>query len=365
MADTTQATDVSEGMSLATARARIPKREIPAFWVGDGGAVERCVREVKNGQVRVLARSPGEHPIHVIAYGERESPARRANYNSALGAGQPEAYMDKAARKRPVLLFVGPVHGQETEGVTGLCNLVRVMETGQDMRGRDQARLRELGLRCRLLIVPCANPDGLARFEPKSLCGMTREDIRFWGQGTKPDDTYWGWPGCKARHPMRAEDYAFLGCYFNEAGVNPMHDEFVAPMGPEAAAVLRLAADEGPDLAVSLHSHAAAPSVLRPAYAPREAQVRLSVLAKRFNDLAAARGFRHGGVPEIALDGGASPPSFNLVSALHHACGAPSFTFECPHGVTDEKAYHVGFDEILDIQFCLYEAMMRDVLVAR
>ena len=51
-----------------------------------------------------------------------------------------------------------------------------------------------------------------------------------------------------------------------------MHDEFFAPLGPEAPAILRVAIREGPDLAVSLHSHQSAPAVLRPAYVPLEQQ---------------------------------------------------------------------------------------------
>jgi len=354
-----------EGMTIEQARSRIPDRELPAFWVGNYARLRECLRNTKTDQNIVLTGSPGERSIRLLAYGHNNRLEQQANYNSALGARDPKAYRDKAAREQPVLFLVGPVHGQETEGVTGLCNLIHIMETGRDMRDRDQSELQALGRRCRLLIVPCANPDGLTRFEPESLCGMTRADVRFWGQGTKPDNTFWGWPGCKARHPMRKEDYNFLGCYFDDDGVNPMHDEFFVPLGTEAPALLRVAAMEAPDLTVSLHSHAAPPTVLRPAYAPREVQERVAACAERFNALAESRGFRHGGVPDVQLDEGACPKAFNLVCALHHASGAPSFTFECPHGLTDEKSYHVALDQILDIQLCLYEAMMREVCETR
>ena len=63
---------------------------------------------------------------------------------------------------------------------------------------------------------------------------MTGDDLRFWGQGTWKDGTLCDWPACKRQHPMAGENIGFLGCYFNDAGINPMHDEFFAPMSPEA-----------------------------------------------------------------------------------------------------------------------------------
>jgi len=42
-----------------------------------------------------------------------------------------------------------------------------------------------------------------------------------------------------------------------------------------------------------------------------------------------------------------------------------SFTFECPHGLSSARACKVGFEEILDIQLVLYEAMMRHELAKK
>jgi hypothetical protein len=52
-----------------------------------------------------------------------------------------------------------------------------------------------------------------------------------------------------------------------------------------------------------------------------------------------------------------NPSPFNLTSALYHISGAGSFTFECPHGLKD--GCRVSFEQILDIQLSLYEAMLR------
>jgi hypothetical protein len=186
---------------------------------------------------------------------------------------------------------------------------------------------------------------------------MSDDDLRFWGQGTWKDDTFCDWPQCKRQHPMVGDNVGFLGCYFNDRGINPMHDEFFAPMGPEAPALLKTAREEGPDLAVSLHSHESSPAVLRPAYVPSEVQQDIRSLAQECYALMDERTLPHSGLFEITPEGGRHPESFNLTSALYHVSGAASFTFECPHGI--RNACQVTPEQILDIQLTLYEAMLR------
>ena len=344
-------------MTYRQAGQRVPDRELPGFWVGDVRDLPARFVKLTEGQVSVIAISPGGRPVHLIAFGKAEKLVSKANFNSAIGGRDPSAYMDKSSRKKPVILFVGPVHGAEVEALTGLVNFVNIMETGKDLRGRNQDELRKLGKKCRLLIIPDGNPDGIARFEPRSLYGMTLDDLKFWGQGTWSDDTFCGWPNSKRRHPMVGDKTGFLGCYFNDAGINPMHDEFFDPMGPEAPAILKVARQEGPDLAVSLHSHSSKPAVLRPAYVPMEIQEDIRLLAQHCYELLAERYLPHGSLFAAKSEGGRNPSPFNLTCALYHISGANSFTFECPHGI--KEGCQVDFKQILDIQLTLYEAMMR------
>jgi hypothetical protein len=189
-----RAADDTEHMTYAQAKSRILQRQLPDFWVGDIKGLTDRFERLARGTVRTIAISPGGRPLHLVTYGEKEPAEQKANFNSAIGGRLPSAYMDKSARKKPVVFFVGPVHGDEVEALTGLVNLIEIMETGRDLRGRDQSRLQELGSQCRLLIVPAGNPDGTARFEPRSLQGMEGNDLRFWGQGTWSDNTLCGWP---------------------------------------------------------------------------------------------------------------------------------------------------------------------------
>lgn len=350
---------VAQKMTYDEGRRAIPNRPLPGFWATDLEALGARWANLKSGEVRMIAKSPGGRPLHLVSFGPREDLKSEANFNSAVGAQQPSAYLDKDRRTRPVIFLVGPVHGQETEPLVGLANLIHVMETGRDLRDRPQAALRDLGRRCRLLILPSGNPDGLARFEPRSSQGMTTAQSEFWGMGTWKDGTIALWPGSKRLHPHAGPSVGFLGCYFNDRGINPMHDEFFAPMGPEAPAILEVARREGPDLAVSLHSHASAAAVLRPAYVPLEIQEEVTSLAERYHSLLAQAKLPHQKPPAPSPESGQHPAPFNLTSALYHTSGATAFTFESPRGVIDAKACHVDFDQMLDIHLLLFEAMMR------
>jgi hypothetical protein len=355
-------------MSYDEAVARLPERVLPPFWVGSIDGLAARLDTLRRADVRVIAVSPGGLPVHLVAYGEREAIDRRANFNSAVGAGSASHFANRASRRKPVVFFVGPVHGHETEGLTGLIHLIHIMETGRDLIGRDQSELRALGERCRLLIVPTGNPDGVRRFMPRSLLGMTLPDLEFWGQGTWADGTLIGWPGAKQLHPMTGDEVGFPGCYFNDAGVNPMHDEFFRPMSTEAAALLDVARAEAPDLAVSLHSHARRPVILRPAYVPLEVQETVRDVQNAYAARLEQLGLPSGSTFEVRPEGGERPAPFNLVSALYHASGAVAFTHECPHGLSDfrdQLGRDLSHTDIVDMQLALYETMLRAALDTR
>ena len=346
-------------MSREQALANLRGHTVPAFWPTRVEQVEARVSTLRRGMARVIATSPGGRAVHLVTYGEKEPGSSRANFNSAAGGRDLAAYRDRSLRTKPVLLLVGPVHGQEAEGLAGLMNLIEVMETGRDLLGRDQSALRALGERTRLLNVPTGNPDGVARFRPGHLVGLTRADKEYWGQGTWADDSLVGHPFSKLRHPMVGPDVGNLGSYFNDAGVNPMHEELTRPFSAEAPAILDVARAEAPDLAVSLHSRIPAPAILRPSYVPLEVQEEVRSLARRYNALLEARGIPTSPLPQVGPEEGDPPPYFNLVSALYHVGGATPFTHENTHGVTEAP---LGLVEILDAELLLFEAMLRHAL---
>jgi hypothetical protein len=337
---------------------RFAQAEIPTFWKGRVEDIEAAVAAIKRGTTRVIAQSPGGRPVWLVAYGKKVDFPRTANYSSATGAGDPAYFARKPTDAPPVVYFVGPPHGHEVEGMVGLVNLLHVAETGKDLRDRDWPQLRAALDRCRVLILPVANPDGRARCAYDSFNGIPVDEMARIGQGTRKDGTNYGWPGAKQIHPMKG-DVGLLGAYFNDNGINLMHDDFFAPMAEETKAVLGVARDEAPDFILNLHSHGSGPQILNTAYAPRYQKD----IIQRFAERVMVR-FENAGLPATkppapAEDGSKyPPPSFNLTSALPHVCGAVSMLFECPHGLKEKQYVQVTHEQILDLQLNLYEELL-------
>jgi hypothetical protein len=345
--------------------------EIPDYFKSRLSDIEAEVEQLKTGKAKIVATSPGGLPVYVVFYGTKEDFRSRANYNSAVAARNPVYYAAKGADSKPVVFFIGPVHGQEVENIAGLVNLIHVAETGKDYRGKDWSSLKSKLEQCRVIIIPCGNPDGRRRCPYDSFVGLPTRIMTKYGQGTRKDGSLYGWPGAKAVHPMQG-DVKLLGAYFNDEGVNPMHDEFFSPMADETKAILDLARSESPDLTVSLHSHENKPRILPAHYVPWFLKERVQDLTRRLNDRYNAHGLPY--IPEDWIgDPGVEdkefPPrtSFNLISALHHVSGTMAFTFECSHGSVSENFPEplVSHSDILDIQLYLYEQMLDYLLENR
>lgn len=331
----------------------------PPFWAGDLEAIYGEVQAAKRGEVTKIATSPGGRPVYAVAYGPKEPFPTRANFSSAVGAHDLTAYADKSGRTRPVVVILGQVHGNETNASTGCVNLMHLLETGKDLAGRELPDLLQAAEACRVLVIPVANPDGVARFARGCHVGNSRDEVEYWAQGTREDGSLWGWPGFKGNHPMQG-DVGFPGCNLNDAGVNPMHDEAFAPLSQEAPAILRLAREEAPELICGLHAHPTAPAILEPAYVPMYIKREAADLAERLKQAYIAAGIPHAEPFTPRVDGEDPPgPPFNLTSALFHTSGALSFTFECPCGMVAENALASSHEEMLDMQLVLYEECFR------
>lgn len=337
--------------------------EVPGFYKSKLEDIYSEIKALKIGKPEVIAASPGDLPIYAVYYGEKDGLQSTANYNSAVGARNPGHYAKKTAETKPVVYLIGPVHGHEVEGIVGLVNLMHIAETGKDHRGKEWTELREKFNQCRVIIVPCGNPDGRKRIPYDSFVGLPQETMTKYGQGTKTDGTLWRWPGVKAVHPMKG-DVEILGAYFNDNGINIMHDEFFSPIAEETKAIMRIALEEAPDITVSLHSCSCKPFIIQNAHAPHFMKKRIADLARQLNQR-----YINQKLPNMGAEWGLSltdddiepPPqkSFNLVSALHYASGTMAFTFESPHGLIEDGA---TFDEILDVQLVLYHEMFEYII---
>ncbi len=346
-------------------------QNIPGFFKSKLSDIDTELDRVTKGNVKAIAISPGGRPVYAVFYGEKDDFQSQADYNSAVAARNPKYFAQKGRESKPVIFFLGPVHGQEVEGIAGMVNLLHIAETGEDYRGKKWPSVKNKLGQCRVIIVPCANPDGRARCPYDSFVGLPTPIMTKYGQGTRKDGSLWGWPLAKSLHPMKG-DVGILGAYFNDDGINLMHDDFFDPMAKETKAILDLAKSEVPDMTVSLHSHENPPRILAAAYEPWFMKERLDTLIRQVNQR-----FKNAGLAftnEDWLSGPSVedrqfPPktSFNLVSALHHASGTMAFTFECPHGTLREGDAKpiVSYDDILDIQLNLYDEMLDYLLKNR
>ena len=327
---------------------------IPSFWRGDLSTIEALKTQSKKGTPRTLAFSPGGRAVWCFSYGEKQQLISRANYNSACGANDLEAYLPQSGKK-PVILLIGGVHGQETEGIVALCNLISLLETGVDLGGEPNNAVIKAAEKVRLLIVPCANPDGRARVEPPAMIGYTKHELAYWGQGTWKDGSLCLWPDCKKVHPILSSA-AHLGGYFNDDGINLMHDQFFAPMAEETRALLKLAAEEFADMILLLHGGTNSLNDLQyPAYAPREVYEAIAGLAKCCDQAAQPEGLAFLKRPIPDMPSGQTPPSFNLTSALHHVGGAVSALFESNQCIVDEIGPKFTMEQIYRSHMILFE----------
>ena len=369
--------------------------DIPGFYKSRLSDIEIELAGVKRGDVQLIATSPGGLPVYTVCYGEKDNFHSQANYNSAVAAKNPNYYAKKTKETKPIVFFLGPVHGQEAlerkrevnrvnggdadhAAYHGACcrapcirNHGHIAETGKDHRGKGWPELKNNLDKCRVIIVPCANPDGRKRCPYDSFVGLPVEIMTKYGQGTHKNGTSWGWPQAKSLHPMKG-DVDILGAYFNDNGINIMHDDFFFPMAEETIAVLKIARDEAPDITVSLHSYELPPSILQAAYLPFFMKERVADFANRLNDH-----YKNVGLPYMPegwksiaeIDDKEFPPrvSFNLIGALHHISGTMALTFECSHGTTNKetKMPIVTYDDILDIELNLYNELFNCLLEIR
>ncbi|MDR1060613.1 MAG: hypothetical protein LBL83_05245 [Clostridiales bacterium] len=332
--------------------------DLPAFWKSDLGALDGLAGSARVAEVSEIARSAGNRPVWAFRYGARQAVASSANYSSACGAHDSRFYADRQGKK-PAVLLVGAVHGQETEGLMALLNLVSLLETGLDLGGRANRGLVEAAGAVRLTIVPAANPDGRARVAPDSMIGMRNDELQYWGQGTWKDGNLCRWPDCKRVHPIK--DFAgFLGGYFNDDGVNLNHDQFFKPMARETQALFDIAIDEFADCILMLHGGTNSQNALLPtAYAPLEACEALRQLARRCDTKARAEGLAFCVPPFPPLPSGDTPPSFNLASALHHAVGAVAAIFESNECIVDQPGVQYTHEQIYRSHMILFEEALR------
>ncbi len=337
-------------------------KEIPAFWVTTVDEVAAFLKNnVKKGKLEVIGTSAGGRPIHAVFYGQPRQGMGTTTFSGSIGCRKIAAYRGPDHAKT-VYMGMAAVHGFELEGIAGMVNLISVLETGKDLRGKEWPEITDAASKIeRLILIPLTNPDGRKRVPVRMLVHRDTSYIvtEYLNTGGKPDGTLIGWPQVKEFIPLDFKTTRFPGGYPNDAGVNIMHDDFMGKVQPETQALLDLTARERPDIIINMHTGAPTRDYFIRMHRPFGEEA----LRKAFEGLYQAV---HTGLALSGLQGTRDPaveadlsrvPNgvYNLDTALDLHCGALSVVIESPsHGFSGwNRAGEVVFQSpemILDAQ---------------
>ncbi len=235
---------------------------VPDYFQVELPEIFACIEQVKKGTVTQIATSPGGHPVHAVAYGEKTPQEPTTNLSGYSGGGAEGSYVNED--RKQVIMLIGGCHGAESEGTAACVNMIYHIEQGQDLRGVTDDEFNQLLEHYRLIIIPCLNPDGRAR-SPKTLDGIEGEDYTRVCQGIWKDGSSIGYPNCKNYQPLNPADVQHLGGYPNDDGYNIMHDATPGDIKTdECRGLLKLVNDERADLCVHLHGHGGLADILPP-----------------------------------------------------------------------------------------------------
>lgn len=340
---------------------------IPNFWIGSVDEISRFLEtHVKKGALRIVGRSAGRRPIRAVFYGEPRQGRGTTTFSGSLGFGDFRAYVGPDFARKVYMALCG-VHGGEFEGMVGAVNLISVLETGADLRGRQWPGLAAAAQSLdRIIVIPIANPDGRARVPLRMIRhrGTDHTVHEYFNTGAKPDGSIIGWPQCKQHIPLDFSTTQFPGGYPNDAGVNIQHDDFFGARQPETQALLDLAGAERPDLILNMHTGASFMNPHRPFVEP--------VLTPAFEEIyrRVMTGLTEAGLArtnDLAVETNAAragKSTYNLDTALNLHCGALSMVVESPahnHGPAQRlgKPFRHTPDLLLDAQMICHEQAMR------
>jgi len=330
------------------------------YWKSTLLDAEKLAMQAKKAVVRVLGHSAGGRSIYLFFYGKKNELRRTANYSSALGARNAAHYANKLQPDyRPTVFLAGGIHGAEVEGSMAVLNFIKIMETGTDFADVAHPALQAAAEAVNLVLVPFCNPDGRARVPVDGMVGKSLKELRYYDQGTwKETGALCGWPDCKTVHPMKGAA-EFLGGYFNDDGINLMHDNPFLPMAEETKILYRLVEEYVPDFTVLLHGgdNSDANYFLKPAYAPLCVKKCIRTFEEMFENCCKRAGLKFKMMDMDCGENETVPAAFNLASALTHLCGEPCVTYETNQGLIDAKQTAFSEDEIYQQHLLLFQSL--------
>ena len=311
---------------------------IPVFWRTSLDEVSDFLgKNVRKGQVEIIGKSAGGRPIRAVFYGSGREGKGTTTFSGSLGFRDVRAYRGPDHNKA-VFLGMSAVHGGEFEGIVGTVNLISVLETGKDLRGKEWPEIVAAAAAIdRLIIIPVMNPDGRERvpLRMEKYVGTSNQIHEFFNTGGKPDHSLIGWPDVKEFIPLDFKTTSFPGGYPNDAGVNLMHDDFFGERQPETKALFDLVAKEKPDIILNMHTGAPPTDYYARMHRPLCEPVlepTFQALYSKVHTALTVQGLQGTKDPEVEakIDVTRNRGLYNLDAALNLHCGALGVVIEFP-----------------------------------
>lgn len=335
------------------------------FWLSKPEVAASFIDSLKKSEVKCIGHSAGKREIIAISYGDKEPlDADNMNLHSSIASNIvppdpteifPKCFFGTERRKKPVVVLQGAIHGAEITGTVASLNLCNILENGVDLRGKEWPELKALAEDTRLIIIPWMNPDGTSRMPLKCNVNAPAEFMQRCTYGIAADGKKYSYPALKDFFPMPPEKTAYMGTYFNDAGVNLQYDFCMPERQPETLTWMKHYLDEKPDGVLMFHCDQGSLVTCPPSYVPLGYQHEISRLGGAMRDRLLSRGF------DITRASWAGLPSqgkpiLDQFSAVYLSCGAMGIICELPNC---SKNGQFTPDQLLDIGLISIEATLQ------
>lgn len=320
----------------------------PDWWLVRPDEIERVCRSAVKGKCTQEAVTPAGFPVFRLVYGDYTGSGSATNWSSALGSRNPACFGRQEGEPQTIMML-GGIHGCEVEGVILLENLISLLETGVDLRGKPRPKVLEGALKYRLVLFPCVNMDGRA-ISPDHRIDADFEECRRAGGGWWKDGTTIVWPKMKEYFPLPLDQVGYPGGYPNSQGYNIQHDCSPGNIRTEEAkALLRSAEEKCVDLLLNFHSQPNTPQAT--ACPPQIYAGPANIAVGKELATSCNRALTVLGYPFNEEAASSASPSVNLNTAIQLCCGAPAITFEFP------ARENGGFDRVLETGYVWLETI--------
>jgi len=321
----------------------------PDFWLTKPAEIRQFLESLDGVEIEVIGQTAGGREIIAASVGEREMLEGRTcnTLGSAVAGSDARAFYGQGERKHPSLLFVGAAHGIEYDGTVAALNYLNIIVTGKDLRGREQPEMAAEGRKMRFTVIPFLNVDGRERvLNHVNIIDVDPDYFALISQGVWQDGELLRYPASKRIQPMTTKDFAFIGSYCNDAGINLVYDAALGPdMQPENAALLRYCRREMPDCVLLSHSNNGTLVEPASAFIPEHFRERIVQIGALAGMRCKRAGFAKHNCTHPRWDW-FYYHQYYQTDAVYHACGALPLLVEFPCGWVARPPKHEDLLEI-------------------